>query len=49
MKYVFLGLQGGLIGYLAGEVFPGFTWEFWAVVGANAVLTNLYGTFNEDQ
>ena len=48
MKYVFLCLQGALIGYLAGRVFPGQTAEFWAVLIANGVLTSLYGAFYED-
>jgi hypothetical protein len=44
MSWLFLMLQGGLVGVLAGWAFPGWGWEFFAVVLANAVLTVTYGT-----
>lgn len=36
-------LQGGLMGYVAGLAYPGFEWQFFAVVIANAVFTIGYG------
>ena len=44
MSWFFLMLQGGLMGYVAGQAFPGWGWEFFAVLLANSVLTASYGT-----
>jgi len=44
MSWFFLMLQGGLMGFVAGQAFPGWGWEFFAVLLANSVLTASYGT-----
>ena len=44
MSTLFIILQGGLIGAVAGWVYPNWGWEFFAICVANAVLTVAYGT-----
>jgi len=44
MSWLLLILQGGLVGFIAEQAFPGWEWEFFAVLLANAVLTVTYGT-----
>jgi len=44
MNNIIIIVQGGLVGYTAGQAFPGGGWEFWAICLANAVLTVAYGT-----
>jgi hypothetical protein len=48
MSWLFLILQGGLVGYLAGLAFPDLTWQFWAICLANAVLTVAYSSTKEN-
>jgi hypothetical protein len=43
MYYIPLAIQGGLVGMIAGAAYPEYTWEFWAVLLVNAVLTTMYG------
>lgn len=47
MSLLFLILQGGLFGVVAGELYPGLTWEFFALIAANSVLTVAYGFSNK--
>lgn len=42
-----LWFQGGLMGLVAGQAFPGFVWQFWVILIANAFLTVSYGTYKE--
>ena len=44
MSTLFLILQGGLMGIVAGLAFPDLQWQFWAICLVNAVLTVAYGT-----
>ena len=44
MNNIIIIVQGGLVGYTAGQAFPGWGWEFFAVLLANAVITVAYGT-----
>ena len=44
MSTLFLILQGGLMGIVAGLAFPDLQWQFFAILLANAVLTVAYGT-----
>jgi hypothetical protein len=48
MSWLFLILQGALVGYTAGQAFPGWGWEFWAICLANAVLTVRYSMTKEN-
>lgn len=43
MSYIPLMIQGGLIGYLDGQAFPDYGWQFFAAIIANSVLTVVYG------
>ena len=43
MSTLFLILQGAMFGVVAGWAFPGWTWEFFALVIANAVFIVAYG------
>ena len=43
LKFFFLMAQGGLVGYLAGQVFPGVGWEYWATILLNSILVVAYG------
>lgn len=43
MATLFLVLQGGLVGMLAGYIYPDWTWDFYAIIIANTVLTLGYG------
>lgn len=43
LKFIFLMAQGGLVGYLAGQVFPGAGWEYWATILVNSGLVVAYG------
>ena len=43
LKFFFLMAQGGLVGYLAGQVFPEVTWAFWSTVLLNSILVVAYG------
>ncbi len=45
MSFIPLMIQGGLVGMIAGMAYPNSTWEFWAVIVANSVLTVAYGAF----
>lgn len=52
MSTLIMILQGGLVGYVAGQAFPGndivgVSWEFLAVACANAVLTVAYSMFKD--
>lgn len=49
MSILFLILQGGLMGIIAGRVFPGMSFEFFAVLIVNAILVALYGTFRKKE
>lgn len=42
-----LWFQGGLMGLVAGQAFPGFVWQFWVILIANSFLTVSYGTSKE--
>lgn len=43
MKWVFLMLQGGLMGAVAGWAFPGWGWEFFAILIVNGAFVVSYG------
>lgn len=43
-----LWLQSGMMGFVAGEAFPGFVWQFWAILIANTLLTMLYSAAKKD-
>jgi hypothetical protein len=45
MSTIFLILQCGLVGFMAGVIYPNYEWQFWAVIAANAVFVTAYGTF----
>ena len=49
MSMLFLFLQGGLVGVVTGWAYPLASWEFFAIVLANAVLTNGYGFFKNQE
>ena len=44
MSMLFLILQCGLMGIVAGLAFPDLQWQFWVICLVNAVLTVAYGT-----
>lgn len=43
MSILPLVIQGGLVGMIAGLAYPNHTWEFWATIVANSILTAVYG------
>lgn len=48
MSILFLMLQGGLIGVVAGWAYPDWEWQFFAILLANALLTVGYGAEYND-
>lgn len=49
MSTIFLIFQGFLVGFLAGNVYPNFEWQFFAIIVANAVLTVSYGSLRSNE
>lgn len=49
MSYIPLMIQGGLVGFMAGQAFPDYSWQFWAAIGVNGVLTALYGLMKANE
>jgi hypothetical protein len=43
IKWLLLGAQGALIGYVAGLAFPDWGWQFWVILLVNAQLMFYYG------
>jgi hypothetical protein len=43
LQFLLLGVQGGLMGYVAGIAYPAWSWEFLLVLIANATLVTWYG------
>lgn len=46
---IFLLVQGGLMGLVAGWVFPDWDWPFFAIIVANAILVVAYGKTKADE
>ena len=49
MTFVFLMIQGGLMGYVAGLAFPDYQIGFWLTVLANAILVVAYGIAKKNE
>ena len=49
MSYIPLMIQGGLVGFMAGQTFPDHGWQFWLAIIVNAILTALYGAMKADE
>lgn len=47
MSTLFLILQGGVFGIVAGNLYPNWEWQFFAILLANSVLTVGYGAFKK--
>jgi hypothetical protein len=49
MNFVFLIIQGGLMGYIAGLAFPDYQIGFWLTVLANSTLVVAYGIAKKNE
>lgn len=49
MSFIPLMIQGGLVGFMAGQAFPDHGWQFWAAIVVNATLTALYGAMRHNE
>lgn len=49
MSYIPLMIQGGLVGFMAGQTFPDQGWQFWLAIIVNAILTALYGAMKVNE
>lgn len=49
MSFIPLMIQGCLVGFMAGQTFPDYGWQFWLAIIVNAILTTLYGAMKANE